>query len=193
MDAEIFRNRKGWFSFNVQTISSHDLRITDIVARYPGSSHDSFIFKNSKINERFQAGEFKKGILLGDGGYGLQPYLMTPLRDPITNAEKLYNESHIRTRNTVERQYGVWKRRFPCLSLGMRFKLETQAIVIIATAILHNFCIKQKDVFITDENIINEQGVDTDTSNQTPVQVVSLRQAKVKQKHYINYFETSRN
>ncbi len=124
----MFRNRKGYHSINVQTVSSHDLRVLDIVARYPGSTHDSFIFNNSRLKRRFESGAFQNFILLGDGGYAL----MTPLRNPQTRGQRLYNESHIKTRNTVERQYGVMKRRFPCLSQGLRLKLTTQANIIVA-------------------------------------------------------------
>nr|CAH7756712.1 unnamed protein product [Callosobruchus chinensis] len=38
---------------------------------------------------------------------------MTPLLNPQEQAEQLYNESLIRIRNTVERCFVVWKRRFP--------------------------------------------------------------------------------
>jgi len=36
-DAEIYRNRKGYFSVNVQMIADYSLTITDVVARWPGS------------------------------------------------------------------------------------------------------------------------------------------------------------
>lgn len=38
-DAENYRNRKKFFSINVQTISDDKLMIQDIVTRWPGSSH----------------------------------------------------------------------------------------------------------------------------------------------------------
>lgn len=64
-DGEIYRNRKGYFSINVQAVTDPELRILDLVARWPGSSHDATIFNNSRIRARFEAGEFENSILLG--------------------------------------------------------------------------------------------------------------------------------
>nr|CAI5825441.1 unnamed protein product [Callosobruchus analis] len=51
---EIFRNRKNFFSFNVQAISDAELKIQNIMCRWPGSAHDtrSFIFNNSNIRAK---------------------------------------------------------------------------------------------------------------------------------------------
>ncbi|KAJ8912983.1 hypothetical protein NQ315_000040 [Exocentrus adspersus] len=64
--------------------------------------------------------------------------LLTPLGNPTTRVEQLYNESHIRTRNCIERVFGVWKRRFPVLAYGLRLKLQTALQIIVAAAVLHN-------------------------------------------------------
>lgn len=193
--AEVFRNRKSFFSLNVQTVSGYDLRILDVVAKYPGSTHDSFIFGNSYLRDRFECGEFQDFILLGDSGYPLKQYLMTPLRNPQTRGEKLYNESHIKTRNTVERQYGVLKRRFPCLSLGMRVKTKTQASIIVACSVLHNFCIQQKDdlpdefLYSTIPGEISENSNINNIYNDRDDRRVS----KAKQNEYIAYFSNLRS
>lgn len=144
-DGEIFRNRKQYLSINVQSIASADLKFQDIVARWPGSTHDSLIFNSSRVKKRFENKEFEPAVLLGDGGYKLELYLMTPFRNPLTEDEINYNRVQILVRNTVERKYGVWKRRFPCLVFGLRCKLETSLAVIVACAVLHNVCIEQKD------------------------------------------------
>lgn len=68
----------------------------------------------------------------------MRSYLLTPLPNPITQPQRLYNESHIRTRNSVERTIGIWKRRFPCLAYGLRCKIESVMTIIVATAVLHN-------------------------------------------------------
>lgn len=126
-NAEYYRNRKGYFSWNVQTVCDGNLRILDIVARWPGSTHDQTIFNNSALKTKFINGEMGNFLLLADSGYGLTNYLLIPVQAPRTPAEILYNESQIRTRNAVERSYGVWKRRFPVLSLGMRVSTENSS------------------------------------------------------------------
>lgn len=144
--AEYYRNRKGWFSLNVQTISSSNLKVMDIVCRWPGATHDQTIFNNSVIKVRFEGGHFRNYCLVGDMGYANTRYLATPMLNCQTNVEQLYNESCIRTRNCVERKYGVLKRRFPCLSRGMQFrKFETTQYVIVACAVLHNIAIDAND------------------------------------------------
>lgn len=136
--AELYRNRKGYFSINVQVVCNADLKIIDIVARWYGSTHDTTIFNNSRLRASFEAGKFNNGLLLGDAGYPVKSYLMTPLDNPESREEHLYNEAHIRTRNTVERLFGVWKRRFPILALGMRMQVDKVLAIIVATAVLHN-------------------------------------------------------
>nr|CAI5843754.1 unnamed protein product [Callosobruchus analis] len=54
--AEIFRNRKGYFFVNVQTVVVADFKITYIVATWPGSTHDPHIFRNSTLYLRFETG-----------------------------------------------------------------------------------------------------------------------------------------
>jgi nuclease HARBI1 len=152
--AEYFRNRKGYFSINVQTVSNANLKILDIVASWPGSSHDTTIFNASALRARFESGVMGDALLVVDGGYDSRSYLMVPLPEPRTQAEELYNESHKRTRNVVERKYGVWKRRFPILSLGMRVTLDHAMAIIVATAVLHNIaCLEREDVPPMDPDI----------------------------------------
>lgn len=142
-DAEIYRNRKGCFSINVQVICNAHLEIIDIVARWPGSTHDATIFLNSRIRNFFENNSFGDALLLGDSGYANSSYLLTPLQNPQSAAE-LYNESQIRTRNFIERTFGVWSRQFAVLN-GMRIrKVDRVLTVIVATAVLHNMLRREK-------------------------------------------------
>jgi len=158
-DAELYRNRKGFFSLNVQTIADANRKIQDIVCRWPGSSHDSNIFWNSRICQRFEMGDFAESLLVGDSGYPIKRYLITPLQNVNNEVENLFNESQIRTRNVVECSYGIWKRRFPALAVGIRLKLDTTMAAIVATAVLHNIACDENEhnppVNRREENAIN--------------------------------------
>lgn len=115
------------------------------VTHWQGSVHDSTIFNNSRLRANFADGAYGNGLLLGDSAYPSKQYLVTPLLNPQTAAERLYNESHIRTRNIIERLFGIWKRRFPILALGMRYHLRRIMPIIVATAVLHNIARRNND------------------------------------------------
>lgn len=170
-DAEIYRCRKGYFALNVQTVSDASLRIRNIVCRWPGSTHDMTIFNNSSLKRSFETGRYGRYLLIGDSGYPVLPYLMTKLQEARTPAENLYNESLIRTRNVVERQYGVWKRRFAVLSAGIRLKVDTARRVIIAAAVLHNLAVDMNDHFPEEwfaDDIFEENHEEPHEANHEP-------------------------
>jgi len=70
---------------------------------------------------------------------------MTLVGSPNTNSDPAsgiyeeaiakYNESLIRTRNTVERSYGVWKRWFPILATRINVKITSSQSIIVATTV----------------------------------------------------------
>ena len=73
-----FVNRKQFYSTNVQAVCDSDAFITNIVARWPGSTHNSRIFQNSKISNKLRDGALV-GILVGDSGCACREYLITPI------------------------------------------------------------------------------------------------------------------
>ncbi|XP_039277433.1 putative nuclease HARBI1 [Nilaparvata lugens] len=96
-NAELSRNRKGWFSINVQAVCTASLKFSNVVARWHGSCHDSTILTNSRLWAQLQTGEIKRGYLLGDRGYACSQHLLTPVINPEDPAKVLYNKSHIQT------------------------------------------------------------------------------------------------
>lgn len=156
LHGELYRNRKSWFSYNVQAVCDADLKFTNLIARWPGSVHDSTIFNDSPLRVEFESGDYPNCYLLGDSGYPCKTYLLTPLNNPNTLAEQNYNDAHIQTRNPIERAYGVWKRIFPCLSLGMRVKKQTALHIIVATAVLYNIMVDLRDVEGYEDDIVRD-------------------------------------
>lgn len=143
-DYEEFRCRKNFFSINVQAVTHHDLRFSNLVARWKGSTHDSRIWNNSSLKAQFES-NFVNGYILADNGYACSNYVLTPVLNPSSSAENRYNKSHIATRNTIERLFGVWKSRFQCLRRVLRFRPVKCCHIIIATAVLHNFLKQQNE------------------------------------------------
>jgi len=166
-DAEIYRNRKGYFSINVQLVCDHSGYISDVVARWPGSVHDSTIFDNSFLRAQLETGA-AHGYLVGDGGYACRRYLLTPLTNPTTEAEKAYNTAQISARNCIERTNGRLKRRFPALKYGMRLRIDHVLSVIVATVVLHNIAAVLRDEDPPDDKQLDEF---LDTVRQKGLQV----------------------
>ena len=54
-------------------------------------------------------------------------------------------------RGVVERAFGILKRRFPCLTLGLRTKLDTTYAIIVAVVCLHNMAVRGDEPLLEDE------------------------------------------
>lgn len=120
-------------SCNVMIICDAAHITINVEAKWPGSVHDSRIFRESILSTRFDRGvlffiiinvsfspiatqifDLKPcvigqfdGYLLGDRGYPCQPYLMTPYPDPGAGPEQHFNSAHCRTRTRVEMIIGM--------------------------------------------------------------------------------------
>ncbi|CAH2100882.1 unnamed protein product [Euphydryas editha] len=74
----------------------------NVVARWPGSSHDATVFNNSVLKMQCEEGLFGNRWLIGDSAY--YTYIAyIALLNPTSPPEHRYNEAHIKTRNTIER------------------------------------------------------------------------------------------
>lgn len=85
-------------------------------------------------------------MLLGDSGYPLEPFLLTPYRNPRAGSNQhAFNLRHASARNVVERTFGVIKSRFRLLQeILMYSPLKVTCIINVCCA-LHNLCREQND------------------------------------------------
>lgn len=97
-------------------------------------------------NSVLEARLFKK-IFLGDSGYPLEPWLLTPVAHPENHGEQDYNRSHRSIRNIIERTNGVLKQRFRCIFKHrvLHYSPTRAAKIIYSCAILHNMCILRNE------------------------------------------------
>ena len=137
-----FVNRKFYHSINVQIVCNSKMLIYDLDARWPGSTHDSFMLQNSHVMERFENGQIPNTWLLGDAGYALKKWLLVPYANAVGDGQLRYNRAHKHIRSTVERCNGVWKMRWRCLTKPIMFQPSRASRIIAACGALHNFAIK---------------------------------------------------
>lgn len=95
--------------------------------------------QESRLGHAFRDGQLQ-GILLGDSGYALKPWLMTPFLIPQTPAEQAYNSAHRTTRALIEHLNGQLKNKFLCLGgTGPRVRTaEKVCDIITACCVLFN-------------------------------------------------------
>ena len=53
-------------ALNIQVVADHAGLVTDIVARWPGATHDAFMWENSAVGQRAARGEYGDSVFLGD-------------------------------------------------------------------------------------------------------------------------------
>ncbi|XP_029678128.1 putative nuclease HARBI1, partial [Formica exsecta] len=83
----------------------------------------------------------RRTYLIGDSGYPLEPWLLTPLpHEPEGTPRFLYNEALCSARNCVERLFGVLKSTWRCLSKHRVLQYEPgfAGRIVNACAVLHN-------------------------------------------------------
>ena len=107
-------------------------KFIDAVVKWPGSTHDSFIFRFSDVKDHLDTNhiEINGGLVLGDSGYPLLRYLMTSYMNPRNPEEDRYNRAHKSTRCSVERAIGQMKRRFACLHSGLPVEPSKACLII---------------------------------------------------------------
>lgn len=86
---------------------------------------------------------FPRAILLGDTGYAVSDWLITPLLITHNNAEEMFNSHHKRMRRLIENCNGLLKERFRCLKF-LHFKPTAAALIVKACVTLHKNLILMK-------------------------------------------------
>ncbi|KAF0709297.1 putative nuclease HARBI1, partial [Aphis craccivora] len=138
-------------------VCDSDTRILNVNANYPGSTHDSYIWRQGCVTtymENLHSNGHSSYFLLGDSGYPLRSWLLTPLSDPAPDfPDAFYNNWLTSTRSTIERCNGIFKMRFRCLLKHrvLHYHPERASKIIIACTFLHNMCINDNiSVLIND-------------------------------------------
>ena len=75
-------------------ICEADLRIVNCIAKWPGSVHDSRILRESELFTAFESPRKPAtGEFLGDSGYMLRDWLLTPILNPWNQQKRAYTDA----------------------------------------------------------------------------------------------------
>ena len=159
-------NRKRYHSINIQAMCNANLIFRDVVAKWPGPHHDSFILEASTMRDRFESGEFGNCWLLGDSGYPLKKRLITPYGNPVTHKAKRFNIYHRKTRCVIERSFGVLKMRWRILDRKLCYKPGKVSKITVACCLLHNIC-RRSGVTFPEVGDANGDRSDIDDTGKT--------------------------
>jgi hypothetical protein len=149
-------NRKGWPSLNCMAIVDRNKIFVYFNAKWPGSVGDSRIVNCSSLAD----GKFlpEGYYLLGDAGFALKPWLLTPYRRRPDNSatEKAYNMRFSSSRMVVEQSFGELKQRWRILLHCIYATPELAADMATACVVLHNICRYNDDRLLESWNITDD-------------------------------------
>ncbi|XP_046684548.1 putative nuclease HARBI1 [Homalodisca vitripennis] len=156
MFGDEYINRKGYPSINVQATCDSQERFTSVAAEWPGSVHDSRNMEKESCSGYYSRYD-GAACLLGDSGYGISPWLITPFKPPQTDIQRRFNRVHAKERVVIERVFGQLKKRFPILGNCVRLSLDRVPKVIVTCTVLHNVAKHLRDP-LNFEDDANEDG-----------------------------------
>ena len=115
---------------------------TNVVVRWPGSTHDSHIFRTSAIGGNLEGTGLAGGVLLGDSGHAAlhSSWLHTSTPNTLRGA---FQKSTRDLRCTIRQTFWLLKRRFYELHSEVRMAPHRVCTMIVACCILHNLTVNQ--------------------------------------------------
>uniref|UniRef100_A0A2N9EPH5 DDE Tnp4 domain-containing protein n=1 Tax=Fagus sylvatica TaxID=28930 RepID=A0A2N9EPH5_FAGSY len=140
-------------------------------AGWEGSAHDSRVL-NDALNRPRGLQILEGRYYLGDAGYGVRKGVISPYRsvryhlnefsdNPPRNGKELFNLRHSSLRTTIERCFGILKKRFRVLDAEPFWSFPTQVDVVLACCIIHNHIIGVDPL----DSIVNDVALDTQFEN----------------------------
>jgi hypothetical protein len=140
----------------LQAVVDVDMRFMDIVTGWPGSIKDSIILQSSGLFKLFEKGERLNGsklklsdgseigeYLIGDAGYPLLPWLLTPYQEKdLIEAEAEFNRKHSAARIVAPRTLAKFKDTWRFLQ-GEMWRPDKHRLprIIHVCCLLHNIVI----------------------------------------------------
>ncbi|XP_078440211.1 PIF / Ping-Pong family of plant transposase [Wolffia australiana] len=149
-----FRTRRGFPAVLLQTVADARKIFWDVCVKAPGAADDAAHFRDSLLYRRLAGGDILgeavaavRGVpvrpfVVGDHGFPLLPFLLTPFGDaaPAAAAERAFDAAAAKGRAaSVEAALGLLKGRWRILR-ELDVGADHAAQTVVACCVLHNIC-----------------------------------------------------
>lgn len=170
----MFVDRKGDHSINTMVICGPNLEFFYASARWPGSVHDARVLRCSTLAQQWENGwrPFPNALLLGDSGYGMKKWLITPnipIQIPRTEAVMRFLRAFKHIRRMVENALGILKEKFPSLN-HLRLQPLSACKVFLACVTLHNLEKRLGSEHYIPYDYANDEMVDNGDNNRDNIE-----------------------
>ncbi|KAK5785683.1 hypothetical protein PVK06_040290 [Gossypium arboreum] len=200
-----FRSRKGGTTQNVLAAITFDLKFSYVLAGWEGSAHDSRILSDALSRPRgLRIPEGKGKYYLADAGYGIRNGYITPYRgvryhlkefsdQGPENAKELFNLRHSSLRITIERVFGILKKRFRVLDAEPFWNFQTQVDIVLACCIIHNHIMGVDPSDLLNQGLFEEPDSDliiptlTEREEREEVREWSAKRDEIAQTMWVDY------
>ena len=125
---------------------------------------------------------------LADAGYGIRQGILSPYRGVRyhlnefrghipENEKELYNLRHSSLRTSIERGFGILKKRFHVLDVEPFWSFQTQVDVVLACCIIHNFVMEVDPNDLIMQAMLHENPSDI-SKNDNPMSQLTQREER---------------
>jgi hypothetical protein len=137
-----YKNRKKFFSLNVQALCDSDLRFTHISITCCGSTHDWSSWRLSPLHEEIEQNGLPKGYWIAmDDEYVTSEYYIGPFPGKgIGKVKDTFNFYQSKTRIHIEQAFGVLVCRWGILWPKLECSMKYWSLIVLCCMKLHNIC-----------------------------------------------------
>lgn len=145
-------DRESLASVRLQAVCDSKCHFMDVFVGPPGDLESESVFLASPLAEELPYWCQDKYHLLGDRGYPLREYLLTPYDDNhgskglAEQYEVVFNEQHEKTRAKVDDAFRLLRQRFRQLHFLEFVTASKMRRFIMACCVVHNMCVEAGDV-----------------------------------------------
>lgn len=141
-----FLNRRKKYSVHLLAVCDPNNRFTYTEAGFPGSAHDSRVFRNTMLHHRMCTSPedlfpSNSHHITGDALFQLSNHVLVPYRGKLTLTQARFNSKLSQIRGVAESTFELLTRRFRRLNY-VDADLSRVPGIIIACCILHNIALQ---------------------------------------------------